>query len=120
MRARGVRAFVLVVDVRRRAELFFQAISPHKRRGAVHLVKTLDVFRNVDKAVGRVQLLVDKVFAENVDELCACDRLKRTRMEKRRVLRLHIRFYVVPLLGHLVFRQVNLVRYFFSPWYKTS
>ena len=69
MAARGVVALELIVDFGRRAELFLEAIRANQRRRAVHLVETADLVRNFDIRRVIVQLLTDKLIAEDAAQI---------------------------------------------------
>lgn len=131
VRAGSVVAFELIIDLGGRIEDLFQKIRADQRRGTESFVKTPNIFGNIDVSVGIVEFLVDTVVAEYGTQIVFGTRLQRRGIQKRRMWIFHKRLYVVPLFGHLVFGQIDLVRdvgvfhgfvllfhYFFAPFRK--
>ena len=114
MAAGGIVAFKLVIDLRRCAELFLQAVGPDQRRRTVHLVEIADLLRDGDIRRVVVQLLLDQLVTENGAQIVEAHGLAGAGVDQRRGLVLHVRADVVPILGHLRLRQIDLVRNVFG------
>ena len=112
MTAGGVVALELIIDVRRRAELLFQAIGAHQRRRAEHFIKITDLVGNGDERRRVVQLLLGQLAAEHAAELFKRHGLAGSGVEQGSGLVFHVRADVVPCLRHLRFFQIDLVRDF--------
>ena len=110
MASGGVVALEFVVNMRRGPQFFFQTVCPDERRGTIHFVEIPDFLRDLDPGVGLIQFLADQLVAEHRPELFKSHRLKRSRVQKRGRLILHIRPEIVPGPGHLIFFDVDLVR----------
>ena len=107
MRTRGIVALKLVVDLCRGFQCFFQCIGANQRGRTVHFVDFLDFFRDIDVSVGFVQLLTGEFLAENGVEIAFGHGLEGCRMQHRVRLFFHDRTQIEPLLGHLVFGQIQ-------------
>ena len=112
--AGGIVAFKLVIDLRRRAELFLQAVGPDQRRRTVHLVEIADLLRDGDIRRVVVQLLLDQLVTENGAQIVKAHGLAGAGVHERRGLVFHVRADIVPILGHLRLRQIDLVRNVFG------
>ncbi|MPM85775.1 hypothetical protein SDC9_132856 [bioreactor metagenome] len=113
MAAGGIVAFEFVENSGRGVERLFEEVGPDQRRGPVHLVKIQNFFRNVEPGRGIVELLNRQIVAEHMAELLEGHRLKGAGIEQRSGLVLHMRPDVVPLLRHLLFFEIGLVRHGF-------
>ena len=110
VRAGGVVALELVVDVRRGAQLLLEAVGANKGRGAVHLVEVAYLLRYGDLAGVVVELLADELVAEDGLQVLELHGLARGGVAQRGGLILHIGADVVPRPGHLLFTEINFVR----------
>ena len=63
--AAGVIALELVVDPRRRLKLLFQAVGADQRRRTVHLVKIMNLLRDLKERRIVIQLLPDQLLTED-------------------------------------------------------
>ena len=109
VRAGGVVALKLVVDLRRGLQLLFQTVGAHKRRRAVHLIKVADLVRDGDLTVVVVELLTDQLVAEYGAQVVERHRRAGGGIAQRRGLDLHVRADVIPCARHFVFVEVDLV-----------
>ena len=109
MGAGRVVALKFVVDPGRGAQGLFQRISTDQRRRPVHLVDLLDGLRDVHIRGGAVQLLAGQLLAEDGRQVGRAQRLEGSGVEQRVGLLGHGRTQVEPLLGHLLFGQVQAV-----------
>ena len=109
VRAGGVVALELVVDLCWGLQLLFQAVGAHERRGAVHLVKIADLVRDGDLAVVVVELLTDQLIAEHGAQIVERHRRAGGGIAQRGGLDLHVGADIVPRARHFVFGQVDLV-----------
>ena len=107
--AAGVVAFKLVVDLCRGTQLLLEAVGPDQGRGPVHLVEVEDLPGDRVLAGVVVQFLLHQVFAEDAGKLLGGHGLVRAGVEQGGGLVLHVGPQVVPVSGHLVFVQVDLV-----------
>ena len=110
MRARRIVALKLVIDLRRRVEKLLQIIGADERRRTEHPIKIEDPLRNGNALITLIELLLDARITKYRRKIVARTRLLRRGIQKRRMLRLHVRFDVVPCLWHLLFRKINFVR----------
>ena len=109
MGAGCVVALKFVVDPGRGAQGLFQRIGTDQRRRPVHLVDLLDGLRDVHIRGGAVQLLAGQLLAEDGRQVGRAQRLEGSGVEQRVGLLGHGRTQVEPLLGHLLFGQVQAV-----------
>ena len=107
VRTGGIVALELVVDLCRGSQRLFQCVSTDKRGRTVHFIDFLDLFRDIDISMGLVQFLTSEFFAENRVEIALGHGLEGCRMQHRVGLFLHDRTQIEPLLGHLVFGQIQ-------------
>ena len=107
--AGSVVALKFVVDPGRGAQGLFQLIGADQRRGAVHLVDLLDGLGDVHIGRRAVQLLAGQFLAENGGQVVHCEGLEGGRVQQRVRLLRHGRPQVEPLLGHLIFGEVQAV-----------
>ena len=114
MAAGGIVALEFVIDLRRGSELFLEAVRAHQRRRAVHLVEITDLLRDGDIRRVVVQLLLDQLVTENGAQIVKAHGLAGAGVHERRGLILHVRADIVPILGHLRLRQIDLVRNVFG------
>ncbi len=110
MRTGCVVALKFIVNFSWGLQFFLQAVGPHQRRRTIHLVKIADFLRNIKVSRIIVQLLLHQLPAEYLLQLSRRHRLQSARVQQRRRLVLHIRPQIIPLLRHLIFRQINFVR----------
>ncbi len=101
----GADAFVLEVDVGRRAERFFQIVGPHERRAAVVFVLFAHGFGNVDPCVGLVHFLIGQRAGEDRVEILGPERLAGGGVERRHGFVGHVGRDVVPAGGDFGFGQ---------------
>ena len=113
MRARGVVALKLVVDLSGGLELLLQAVGAHQGSGTVHLVEGADLLGDLHEGRGIVQLLLDQLVAEDGAEILVGHGLKGLGIEQGGGLILHIGAEVVPCLGHIGLADVYFVRNLF-------
>ena len=109
VRAGGVVALELVVDVGGRAERLLEEVGAHERRRPVHLVEVGDLLRDREELRVVVELLLHQLLAEDVGQLPGRAGLARGGVQQRRGLVLHVRAEVVPRGRDVVFGQVGLV-----------
>ena len=114
MAAGGVVALEFIIDLCRCAELFFEAVRAHERRRTVHLVEIADLLRDGDIRGVVVQLLLDQLVAEHRAQIVKAHGLAGAGVHKGRGLIFHVRADIVPILGHLRLRQIDLVRNVFG------
>ena len=114
MAAGGVVALEFIINFCRCAELFFEAVRAHERRRAVHLVEIADLLRNGDIRGVVVQLLLDQLVAEYRAQIVEAHGLAGAGVYQGRGLCFHVRADIVPILGHLRLRQIDLVRNIFG------
>ena len=107
--AGGVVALELVVDMRRGAQLLLQTIGAHQRGGTVHLIEVPHVLRNGDQGSVVVYLLLYQLGAEHLTHLLRRHGLKGAGVQQGSGLRLHVGAYIVPIPGHLVLGEIDLV-----------
>ena len=107
--AGGVVALEFVVNFSRGPKRLFQAVGPYQGRGTVHFVEIQDFLGNGDFPVIVVQLLANQLIAEYRAQIVKAHGLSGAGVQQRSGLDLHIRPDIVPCLGHLIFREVNLV-----------
>ena len=107
--AGSVVALKLVVDLGGGAQGLFQAVGPHQGRGPVHLVEVQDLLGNGDLPVIIVQFLTDQLVAEHGAQVVKAHGLSGAGIQQGGGLDLHVGPDVVPCLGHLVFREIDLV-----------
>ena len=112
--AGGIVALEFVIDLRRGSELFLEAVRAYQRRRTVHLVEIADLLRDGDIRRVVVQLLLDQLVTENGAQIVKAHGLAGARVHERRGLILHVRADIVPILGHLRLRQIDLVRNVFG------
>ena len=108
--AGGVVALELVVDVRRGAQLILQAVGAHQRGGTIHLIEVPHILRNGDQGSVVVHLLLYQLGAEHVAHLLRRHGLQGAGVQQGCRLVLHIRANIVPIPGHLVLGEIDLVR----------
>ena len=109
MAAGGVVALELIVDFGGGVQLLLQAVGPHQRRGAVHLVEVTNLTGNLDIGGVVVQLLAGQLPAEHSGEVVLRHGGAGGGVQQRGWLYLHVGADVVPRLGQLLFRQVDFV-----------
>ena len=109
VRAGGVVALKLVIDLCRGLQLLFQAVGAHERRGTVHFVKIADLVRDGDLAVVVVELLTDQLVAEHGAQIVERHRRAGGGIAQRGGLDLHVGADIVPRARHFVLGQVDLV-----------
>ena len=114
VRAGGVIALELVINLRRGLELFLQAVGAHQRRRPVHFVEIADLLRNGDLTGVIVQLLPDQLVAKHGAQIVKAHRLAGAGVQQRGGLIFHVGADVVPGARHLVFRKIDFVRDFFG------
>ena len=114
MASRGVVSLELVVYLRRCAQCLFKAVSPYQRRRSVHLVKIKYLLRDINVRSLVIKLLLCQLCAEYMAQLVKRAWLQRSWVEQRRRLVLHVCTYIVPLLRHLIFFKIDLVRDLFA------
>ena len=107
--AGGVVALEFVVDVGRGLELLLQAVGPDQGGGAVHLVEVPDLLGDLEIGGLIVQLLLDQLGTEHAFQLLSGHGLEGAGVQEGGGLVLHVGPEVVPGVGHLVLRQVDLV-----------
>ena len=95
VRARRRDAFVLEIDLRRRAERLLETARADERRRPPHAVDVADRLGDLDRALGRY-LLEDQGHREQRLEIGGADRLLRARMQHRRQRLRQIGREVVP------------------------
>ena len=109
MTAGGVVALELIVDLRRGLKLLLQAIGPYQRRGTVHLIEVANVLGDLKIGGGIVQLLLHQFGAEHTAQLLGGHGLECGGVQQRRGLVGHVRPDVIPIFGHLILGEVDLV-----------
>ena len=107
--AGGVVALEFVVDMCRGAQLLLQAIGAHQRGGTVHPIEVPHVLGDGDIRGMVVHLLLYQLGAEHVAHLLRRHGLQGAGVQQGRRLVLHIRANIVPIPGHLVLREIDLV-----------
>ena len=107
--AGGVAALELVVDLCRSPELFLQTIGPNQRGGTVHPVKITDLPGDFNIGCPVVQLLDCQLPAEHLLQLRLGHGTQSGGVQQRRGLRLHIGPNIVPIPGHFLLGEVDLV-----------
>ena len=112
MAAAGVVSFKLVINFRRRLQLFFQTICPYQRGRTVHLIELPDLLRDIDVGIRIVQLLLYQLIAKYPPQLLKRHGLQRTGIQQGSGLILHIGPHIIPLLRHLILFQIDFVRDF--------
>ena len=65
MAAGSIISLKLIINLRRGIQRFLQTIRPYQRRGAVHLIKILDLLRDLKVRRGVIQFLLHQVFTEH-------------------------------------------------------
>ena len=107
--AGGVVALELVVDLRRGLELLLQTVGTHQRRGPVHLIEVADILGNLKVGGGIVHLLLHQLGAEHTAQLLGGHGLQGAGVQQGCGLVGHVRANIVPIFGHLILGQVDLV-----------
>ena len=111
VRTRSVVTLEFIINFGGSAQRFFQAIRPDYRRRTVHLIKSYDLVGYIDISVGLIEFLFDYRRAENVFQILFRHGFQRGGIQHRRMFFLHVGAQVIPLAGHLVFGQIDLVGY---------
>ena len=109
VRAGRVVPLKFIVDLRGRVEQPFEVVGAHERRRTEHPVKVENALRNGDALVLFVELLFDAFLAENRAQLGHGTGLLRRGVQKRRMLRLHVRLHVIPCARHFLLGEIDLV-----------
>ena len=109
VRAGGVVAFELVVDLGRRAQGLLQVVGAAQGAGAVHLVHFLHAFGNGEEGGVIVQLLANQLVAEDRGDVLELGHGAVGQAHGLGLFR-HVCADVVPLLRNLVFAQVQAIR----------
>ena len=112
MAAAGVAAFILIINLCRGIQRFFQIVRTHQRRRAVHTVTVTYRFRNVDKTILGIQLLCSQFGTEHRLQISQLYRLQGTRMQNRTMVGFHVRADIIPLLRNFILTQINFIRIF--------
>ena len=107
-------ALKFVIDFRRGAEFFFQTVCAHQRRRTVHLVKVTNFLRNGNIRRVIVQFLLDQFVAEDRAQIVKAHGLAGAGVHERRGFIFHVCANIIPILGHLRLRQIDLVRNVFG------
>ena len=107
--AGGVVALELVVDVRRGTQLILQAVGTHQGRGTVHFIEIPHVLGDGDIRSMVVHLLLYQLGAEHVAHLLRRHGLQGAGVQQGGRLVLHIRADIVPIPGHLVLGEIDLI-----------
>ena len=107
-------ALKFVIDFRRGAEFFFQTVCAHQRRRTVHLVKVTNFLRNGNIRRVIVQFLLDQFVAEDRAQIVKAHGLAGAGVHGRRGFIFHVCANIIPILGHLRLRQIDLVRNVFG------
>ena len=107
--AGGIVALKLVVDLGGGLEILLQTVGPHQGRGPVHLVEIPDLLGDGDLLGVVVQLLTDQLVAEHRPQVVEAHGRAGGGVQQRGGLGLHVCPDIVPILGHLVFGEVDLV-----------
>ena len=110
VRAGRVVALKFVVNFGGRVQQLFQEIRSYKGRGTEGAVEVADAVGNADVLVRLVEFLIDALVAEHGTQVVLGAGLHGRGIDEGRVLRLHVRFNIIPCLRHLLFRQIDLVR----------
>ena len=110
VRARRVVALEFIIDLGGRIEQLFKAVRTHERRGTVHLIEVPDLFGDLDELILIVELLIDALLAEYAAKVLFRAGLARRGVHEGLVPPLHVSFDIIPGTGHLVFREIDLVR----------
>ena len=108
VRAGGVVALELVVDLRRRVEVALEVVRAAQRGGAVHLVHLLHALGDVEVRGLIVELLVHELVAEHRGDVVMLGDLAVGQAHGLGRLG-HVRTQVVPLRWNLVLTQVEPV-----------
>ena len=112
MRARGVVALELIVDLSRGLQLLLQAVGPDQGGGTVHLIKVPDLLGDGEKGGVVIQLLGHQLGAEYIFQLLGGHGRSGAGVDEGGGLYLHVSPQVIPRPGHLVLGQVDLIRDF--------
>ena len=105
----SIVAFKFIIDFGRCLQFLLQAVCPDQGRRTVHLIEIPDLFRDRDQGMFIIQLLLDQLFTEYACQLFGCHGLMSRGIQERGRLFDHIGPYIIPIPGHLIFCQVNLI-----------
>ena len=103
--AHGAHALVLEIDVALGADSLFQAVGANQRGRAVRFIEVTNFLRNVDPAVGLVELLLRCLSGENMCEVVYSDGLLCAGVQHGQRLVGHVCLDVIPLSGDLFLRK---------------
>ena len=107
--AGGVVALELVINLRGGLELLLQTVGAHQRRGTVHLIEVADILGDLKVGSGVVHLLLHQLGAEHAAQLLGGHGFQGAGVQQRCGLVGHVRANVVPIFGHLILGQIDLV-----------
>ena len=108
VRPAGAHAFVLVIDARRRVEVFFEVVGSEQWRGPVLEVLVSNLFGDLNKPVRRHFLGNQGLWKKGAKHLGA-DRFVGARMQRRQGFVGHVRHNVVVMGGELTLLQGEFV-----------